>query len=329
MKFGVWIPSYCYPGLDYERVRREVHGFSRKANDLGLDLFAIDHLLHAPGLYGMPWLEPLTVLTYASAVAPDVRIGTGILVLPLRHPVILAKQVATLDFVTGGRFIFGVGPGWDPKEFEAVGNNVSERGARTDEILAAVRRLLSEENVTFEGRYYRFCGLTIEPRPPKLPEIWVSGGSRLPDPQYTADKPELAASVLRRILGSDAWLARNSGTNEWLKRDWAQIRQALHDAGRPASDVRFHHVNFTYVVDTDDREKALALQRPYFQQVMGDHRSFEHLETCYLMGTVEDIVAKLRDLQEAGLEYTVIGPTSDDLEQLELIADRIVPALAQ
>jgi alkanesulfonate monooxygenase SsuD/methylene tetrahydromethanopterin reductase-like flavin-dependent oxidoreductase (luciferase family) len=327
MRFGVWIPSYCYPGLDYARVRREVHEFSRKANDLGLDLFAIDHLLHAPGLYGMPWLEPLTVLTYASAVAQDVRIGTGILVLPLRHPVILAKQVATLDFVTGGRFIFGVGPGWDPNEFEAVGARVSERGTRTDEILASVRRLLTEENVTFEGRYYQFRELTIEPRPPKLPEIWVSGGSRLPDPEYTADPPTLADSVLRRILSADAWLARNSGTNEWLKRDWAQITEALRAAGRPASDVRFHHVNFTYVVDTHDREKALAIQRPFFAQVMGDHRDFEHLETCYLMGSVEDIVEKLRDLQQAGLEYAVIGPTSDDLEQLELIADRIIPEL--
>ena len=327
MKFGVWIPSYCYPGLDYARVHQEVHDFSRKANDLGLDLFVIDHLLHAPGLYGMPWLEPLTVLTYASAVAPDVRVGTGILVLPLRHPVILAKQVATLDFVTGGRFIFGVGPGWDPREFEAVGHHVSERGARTDEILAAVRRLLTEENVTFEGRYYQFRELSIEPRPPKLPEIWVSGGSRLPDPQYTADPPQLHPSVLRRILGSDAWLARNSGTNEWLKRDWAEIRGALRAQGRPETDVRFHHVNFTYVVDTDDREKALAIQRPFFEQVMGNHRSFEHLETCYLMGTPGDIVAKLRDLQEAGLEYTVIGPTSDDIGQLELIADRIVSEL--
>ncbi len=327
MKFGVWIPSYCYPGLDYARVRQEVHDFSRKANDLGLDLFVIDHLLHAPGLYGMPWLEPLTVLTYASGVAPDVRVGTGILVLPLRHPVILAKQVATLDFLTGGRFIFGVGPGWDPREFEAVGHQVSERGARTDEILAAIRRLLTEENVTFEGRYYQFRDLTIEPRPPRLPEIWVSGGSRLPDPQYTADPPELAPSVLRRILNSNAWLARNSGTNDWLKRDWAQIREALRAEGRPETDVGFHHVNFTYVVDTDDREKALAIQRPFFEQVMGNHRSFEHLETCYLMGTPADIVGKLRDLKKAGLSYTVIGPTSDDVEQLELIADRIVPEL--
>ena len=86
MQLGVWLPSYCYPDLTYERVRGAVDEYSRKCNDLGYDIWVIDHLLHAPGLYGMSWLEPLHVLTHASAVAPDVKLGTGILVLPLRHP---------------------------------------------------------------------------------------------------------------------------------------------------------------------------------------------------------------------------------------------------
>ena len=67
MKFGVWIPSYCYPEMDYGRAQREVGDFSRKANDYGIDLWVIDHLLHAHGLYGMTWLEPMSVLTWAGA----------------------------------------------------------------------------------------------------------------------------------------------------------------------------------------------------------------------------------------------------------------------
>jgi len=181
VQIGIWLPSYTYPGLSYERVHGSVHDYARKCNELGYDIWVIDHLLHAPGLYGMSWLEPLHVLTYAAAVAPDVTIGTGILVLPLRHPVMLAKEVATMDFLTGGRYRFGIGPGWYPGEFAATGTSVKERGSRTDEILAAVRRLLTEEHVTFEGRYYRFEDVTIEPRPPKFPEVWVSGGSRLPE----------------------------------------------------------------------------------------------------------------------------------------------------
>lgn len=324
MKFGVWIPSYCYPELTYERTQREVGDFARKANDLGIDLWVIDHLLHASGLYGMPWLEPMTVLTWAGALAPDVKLGTGILVLPLRNPVILAKEIATLDYLTGGRFTLGIGPGWYPDEFTAVGNRIEERGERTDEIFDAVRRLLSEEHVTFEGKHYRFEDVTIEPRPPKVPQIWVSGGSRVPDPEYH-DVPVLAKSVLRRIVRSDGWLSRCSGNQELVKRDWETIKEALVAEGRSPDTFPFGHTNFTYLVDTSDRDKALDVQRPFFEQVMGTHRTFDHLQECYLLGSVDDIVARLKDLESAGCEYAVLGPTSDDLGQLDLIAERIVP----
>lgn len=327
MKFGVWIPSYCYPEMSYERARKEVGDFARKANDLGIDLWVIDHLLHAEGLYGMPWMEPMTVLTYAAALAPDVRLGTGILVLPLRNPVLLAKEIATLDYLTGGRFVLGIGPGWYPGEFEAVGNRIEERGGRTDEIMEAVRLLLSQDGVTFEGTYYRFEDVTIQPRPPRVPEFWVSGGSRIPDPEYH-DVPVLAKSVLKRILRGDAWLSRCSGNQEFVKSDWEQIKSALKQEGRPEDALLFGHTNFTYIVDTSDREKALEVQRPFFEQVMGTHRTYEHLQECYLLGSVDDIVARLKDLEEVGLQYAVLGPTSDDLAQLDLIAERIMPAFA-
>lgn len=327
MQIGVWLPSYTYPKLTYERVRGEVHDYSRRCNELGYDIWVIDHLLHAPGLYGMSWLEPLHVLTCAGAVAPDVKLGTGILVLPLRHPVMLAKEVATMDFLSGGRFMFGIGPGWYPGEFAATGTNVKERGPRTDEILAAVRRLLSEDHVTFEGKYYSFEDVTIEPRPPKLPEIWVSGGSRIPDPEYS-DVSVLADSVLNRIVDADWWLSRCSGNQEFVKRDWAKIQDALKERGKPADSVRFAHCNFTYLVETSDREKALEVQKPYFMQVMGTHRTYEHLQESYLLGSLDEILARLVDLKDAGMEYIVLGPTSDEHEQLELIEKHVVPALA-
>jgi len=138
MQIGIWLPSYCYPNLTYERAHGAVLDYARRCNDFGYDIWTIDHLLHAPGLYGMSWLEPLHVLTAAGAVAPDVQLGTGILVLPLRNPVVLAKEVATMDLLTGSRYKFGVGPGWYPGEFAATGTTVKERGARTDEILDAV-----------------------------------------------------------------------------------------------------------------------------------------------------------------------------------------------
>lgn len=323
MRFATWIPSYTYPGLDYGRVKQDVDTFSRKANDYGIDLWTIDHLLHAPGLYGMSWLEPLHVCTWAAAVAPDVWIGTGILVLPLRHPVMLAKEVATMDMLYGGRYQFGIGPGWYGPEFEATGTKLKERGRRTDEILEAVRRLLTEDNVTFEGEFYQFSDVTIEPRPPKMPAVWVAGGSRIPDGAYDNDAPVLAKSVSDRILRADWWLSRCSGKQEWVKRDWKMLQEKA--AKRGQEPPRFGHTNFTMLVDTSDSAKAKETQHKYFEQVMGEHRDPDHLEQSYMFGSIDEIVTRIRDLKDAGCEYIVLGPTSDDPEQLDLLASLVIP----
>ena len=238
MRLGVWIPAYTYEGLSYERVREGVDTFSRKANDYGLDLWTIDHLLHAPGLYGNSWLEPMAVTTWAAAVAPDVWVGTGILVLPLRNPVVLAKEIATIDFLTGGRFQFGIGPGWYPPEFTATGTDVTGRGRRC----ATEPSWRSSVRLDSRGQ----------------------GFENLPPP-------------------------------------------------RPAA--------------SSDGEKAREIQHKYFREAMGTHRSPEHLETCYLFGSVDEIVARLNDLSGAGCEYVVLGPTHDDPAQLDLINNLIVPQL--
>ncbi|MBI4493963.1 MAG: LLM class flavin-dependent oxidoreductase [Chloroflexi bacterium] len=324
MKFALWIPSYAWPDLTHTQARRAVKEFARKADGLGLDLWVIDHLLHAPGLYGVSWLEPMTVLSVAAGCTERVKLGTGILVLPLRNPVLLAKEIATLDALSEGRFVFGVGPGWYPGEYTAVGNRIEERGQRTDEVLAAVRRLLTEERVTFRGQYYQFEDVTIEPRPPAMPEVWVSGGARIPDPEYH-DKSAIARSVLKRIAGADGWLSRCSGKQEWVKNDWEVITDFVRANGRDPATLRFGHTNFIHLVDTNDRELALREQRRAFEQTMGTHRSFEHLQECYMMGSIDDLVARIDDLRQAGMEYLVLGPVSDDLEQIDILAERIIP----
>lgn len=326
MKFGVWLPSYAYPDNDPAHMKR-LDDYIRRLEDAGLDIWVIDHVLHAEGLYAMSWLAPLNVLTYAAARTERVMLGTGILVLPLRNPVLLAKEIATLDYMSGGRFIFGIGPGWYPAEFESVGTRIEERGSRTDEILAAVRQLLTQDDVTFDGRYYKFRNVTIEPRPRRMPPVWVSGGSRLPDPEYH-DAPVLADTVLQRIVAADAWLSRCSGTQELVKRDWQQVKAEVIKRRGSLDGFTFAHCNFVHVVDTDDVEKAHHLQRPSFEQVMGDHRPFEQLQQCYFMGTPEDQLERLRDLESAGCEYMVFGPTTDDRDQLDLLIDKLIKPLS-
>ena len=89
--------------------------------------------------------------------------ATGILVLPVRHPVVLAKEISTLCHLSDNRYVFGVGPGWYTREFEVTGSRIEQRGRRTDEIIEAVTLLLTRPNASYQGKYYQFDDVTIEP----------------------------------------------------------------------------------------------------------------------------------------------------------------------
>ncbi|MBI4610719.1 MAG: LLM class flavin-dependent oxidoreductase [Candidatus Rokubacteria bacterium] len=326
LKFGVWIPTYAWADAGPEHLRR-LSASIRKCDEHGFDIWVIDHLLSAPGLYGVAWLEPLNVLSYAAGLTSRVRLATGILVLPVRHPVVLAKEISTLCHLTNNRFVFGVGPGWYSREFEATGSRIEERGRRTDEILEAVTLLLSQPSASYRGRYYQFQDVTIDPRPAKLPDIWVSGGSRIPDPGEH-DVSYIARTVLDRIVKAGNWLSRCSGTQEWVKRDWAEIQAHARALGKDPTRITFGHCNFIHLVETTDHAKAVEQSREPFLRVMGAHRSYEHLQECYLMGSIDRINARIADLVGAGLRYLVLGPVTDDPGQIDLLATHVAKNFA-
>ncbi len=268
-------------------------------------------------------MSPLLCLAHAASVTARIRLGTGLLILPYYHPVTLAREIQTLWHLSGGRFVLGVGPGWDQHEFEALGMKLGERGRRTDEILAALRRLLTERDVSFAGRYYRFEHVTIDPPLPRFPELWVGGGSKV-QTSLSPDKPYIAPSVFARIAGADGWLARAAGTQEMVKQDVAAIREHLAGAGRDPDTLVYGHLNFCHLVDTTDREEALALQRPVFERVMGAHRTFEQLQQSYFLGTAREIVERIRDLEAGGIQSMALATCDYDLDQLERFASEIV-----
>jgi probable F420-dependent oxidoreductase len=323
LKLGVWVPSYSWPDPDPDHARR-VRTAIEKCEEHGFDVWVIDHLLSAPGLYGVAWLEPLTTLAYAAALTRRVRIATGILVLPVRHPVVLAKEIATLAHLSAGRYVFGVGPGWYEREFEVTGSRIAERGRRTDELIEAVTLLLTKPSASFHGRYYEFTDVTIDPRPPRLPEMWVSGGSRVPDPGEH-DVPVMAPTVMDRIVKAGNWLSRCSGTQEWVRRDWRLLQEHARRRGRDPAQLTFGHCNFVHLVDTADQARAVAQSREPFLRVMGTHRSWEHLQECYLVGSIDHVNARIADLVDAGLQYLVLGPVTDDPAQIDLMARHVAP----
>jgi alkanesulfonate monooxygenase len=325
VKFGITLPSFTWPGLDYAMTRRITIDMARRTEELGFDSLTVwDHMLSAPGLYGGSWLDPLMVLSCAAGVTTKIPLGTHILVLPIRHPVLLAKELATLDYMSAGRMFLGVGPGWNEPEFTSMGTSLRDRGRRTDEILDALKLLLTRDNVTFRGEFFQFDNVTIEPRPPKYPTIWVAGGSRIPD-ALSPDKPYMVKSVLNRIAKhADVFTCRASGKTEWVARDFDVVKEHLRSVGRDPSTLGLAHVQAGYLVDTTNREKALAAQRKPMETIMGTNRSWEHLQQCYMIGTFDDIVERLKFLESKGLEHVTIQPAAPEIEQIDMWMEKVI-----
>lgn len=325
MTVGLLLPTFTGALADPREAAR-LRSIAGTAERLGFDgLWVAEHLLRAPLIYEVSFLSPLTVLAHLAACTRRIRLGTAILVLPLRQPVLLAKELATLDLLAEGRLVLGVGTGWDAHEFETCDVPLRERAGRTDEALALVRRLLTEPRVTFDGRYHRVRDVSIDPRPARFPEVWVGGGGKIADPD-AADLPTIAPSVLARIKReADVWVTRPTD-QALILNDIRQVQAACVD--RPRGPLRLAHLNFLHVVDTDDREKALRAQAPWYERIMGTHRPFASLEASYLMGTPADMVAKLRRLRDAGVTEFVLGPLTSDEAQIEMIDTLVARALA-
>jgi alkanesulfonate monooxygenase SsuD/methylene tetrahydromethanopterin reductase-like flavin-dependent oxidoreductase (luciferase family) len=321
---GVFLPTFSGPN---RRSAREIVAFARRAEELGLDsLWATDHLLHGSRFYRVPWLDPLLVLSCAAGVTERVRLGTSILVMPTRHPVVLAKEISTLQALSGDRYILGAGTGWDPREFEAVGATKSERGSRTDEALTIVRRLLAGERITFDGRHYRISDIEVGPPMGRALEVWVAGGRQLPHPT-SPEPPTLAPRVLARIAEADGWIARPTAAPAQIKEDRDEILSFLSSGGRRLDGFTVAHENFLHLVPTDDPQKALAEQRRAFDEVMSEGRPFDYLEQVYLTGSLEQVQQKLDERLGAGVEYLMLHTLEPSTEQLDLWAEHLLPHL--
>ncbi len=324
VRFGLRIPSYAWPELSYQD-SRALLDYCRRIDHLPFeDIWVIDHLLASKGVYGVSWIDSMTMLAAAAGVTDRVGLGTAALVLPLRHPVILAKEIASLHVLSGGRFRFGVAVGWDPAEFEAVGVSLRERGKRTDEAMEIIHLLLTEQNVSFEGRFWRLDDVTIYPRVPDLPDLWVAGGTLTHAPD-TPDKPYIAAGVLNRIMKADGWMARSSGSDPGdVRNDWLEVQAHLKSQGRDPRSLTFGATQFLHVASGTSSTAALAEQMPLFMAVMGDHRTDDDLQASYLTGSIDDMQATIAGLRDAGLEYLILTPLVADPNQLDLIVEHIV-----
>src|SRR5581483_3422412 len=169
------------------------------------------------------FFEPLTTLAFLAAATQRIRLGVSVYVMPYRNPVVTAKIVATLDALSGGRVIFGVGVGWLREEFAALGQDARHRGRVTDEYLEVCRRLWRDDVASFDGHHYHLPAVRAEPKPAQRPwpPVWVGGNSD--------------AALARALALGDGWHLIDLAPDE-LARHVAVLRERLAAAGRERRD---------------------------------------------------------------------------------------------
>src|SRR5215468_8598927 len=174
MKFGVVLPIW-------QLSVGEAESLTLRAEELGLDgVFVPDHILAKPATtehYGANWPDPFSLLAYLAGRTRRIHLGASVIVLPYRNALVAAKAAATVDQASGGRFIFGVGVGWDEAEFVDLRLPFRERGRLSDDYIRAIKAAFSADIPKYDGKYVSFSGATFSPRPAQRPHppIWVGG----------------------------------------------------------------------------------------------------------------------------------------------------------
>jgi probable F420-dependent oxidoreductase len=174
MKYGVVLPIW-------QLTVAEAESLALRAEELGIDgVFVPDHILAKPATtqhYGAHWPDPFSLLAYLAGRTRRIQLGASVIVLPYRNALVAAKAAATVDQASGGRFIFGVGVGWDEAEFRDLGLPFAERGRMSDDYIRAIRAAWAQDVPEYKGQYLNFAGATFSPRPAQRPHppIWVGG----------------------------------------------------------------------------------------------------------------------------------------------------------
>ncbi len=323
MKFGLRLPTFALGPRTASLA--EMGRYLRRAEALGFEAaVTIDHLLTTPPAYTCTWLEPIALLSALAGMTERIRLGTMVLVLPLRNPVYFAKEWATLDVLSGGRSILGVGVGWAEEEFQLMGVPRAERGRRTEEGLELLQALWAGDHVTYEGRIHRVRNVTIEPKPVQKPHppIWIGGGSQPFERIYGQTVPDVTP-VLRRVARyADAWVPHSSSTPDMVRRDWAEIGRAADRLGRRAGDIRVVYSNFVYVLRKGERPETAA---PRFATFSG--MDLAYWQEHYLLGEAEEVADRInRRIAAVGqMDWVVLNPVDWDLDQLERLAADVLP----
>lgn len=282
MNFGVGLPNYG-PNTSFDAIRR----IALAAEELGYDsVWTTDHVI-VPKENIEPYgyiFESVVTLAMVAAVTQRVRVGTSVIVLPMRNPVLFAKQAATIDAASGGRMIVGVGVGWNEPEYKNLSANFKNRGKRLDEDITLLRRLWSSESANFHGKYTHITDSVFAPLPAQkggIP-IWIGGNNE--------------SSWKRAAALGDAWHATGAAP-ETVAAAVKYFREH-----KPARQLT---ISARLNIDLNPNV-------PSYYEYRGAPRR-------RLTGTDDDIRAALREYVQAGLQHAALWfPTNDPSTEFTL-----------
>lgn len=304
LKFGVF-PNF--------QNHADAKAKTEMADRLGFDsLWVGDHLV-----FTGPIMDSLTQLAMAAAFSDRLMLGTGIFLLPLRHPTPVAKQVSTLDRLSDGRVIFGVGIGGEfPVEFQAAGVPVEERGARLSEGITVLKKFWSGQPVSNDGRFYPFGEAKMAPPPlqPGGPPIWCGG--RAP------------AALTRTGCLADGYLSYVI-TPEMFADALAKIEEAADNAGREIERFGTGHLLFARIDDSHEQSFAVANEHLSTRYAMDFSRATERYAA---LGRPEDVAERIAEYYDAGVRHIVydpVSPADQAEEQHARFAEEVMPLLRQ
>jgi probable F420-dependent oxidoreductase len=258
----------------------------------------------------VPVPEVMTTLAAVAARTVRLKLGPSVIVLPYRTPVVAAKEMATIDWLSRGRFFPAVGVGVElPREFEASGVSFKERGKRTDEAIQVIRLLWTQDEVSFRGEFYNLDRISVFPKPwQSPPPIWIGGKSE--------------AALRRTARVGDGWMPSFITPGEF-RAGVERVRELAAAAGRDVPEDHFGTlINYAIAPAPDT---ALAMAEPYLQRGRVDDQT---MRECTAFGPPEVVIARIEEYVKGGGSKFILRPLCPPdrmLEQLALLAEHVVP----
>ncbi len=312
MQFGLQVnPYFAGPtGNPWDAVATVARAVDESSFD---SLWLYDHFLYEGGYSGHPYPEPamecFSTLSAIAAITRRVRLGQLVLGVPYRNPALVAKMATTLDLISHGRTILGVGAGWHKREYEAYGwgafEEVGVRMKRLEEALQVIRALWTERPARFSGRFYRLDNVMDNPAPLQKPHppIMVGGSGE---------------KVTLRLVAQYAQWCNVSGDPATVRQRLAILREHCARVGRPYDEIT--RSNFATVIVGRDEAEVQA-KRERLRDLIPTNGA--------LIGTPEQLIQIFRDYADAGVQYCVFRmPDWIDVEPVQLFAETVIPALA-